>query len=93
MSDDFNVRKFPEQVKAMQRTRSEGSTQPEDEAEAEATAPVRMYKMVRRLSSTAIAPTDSVRTSAPPPPPVSRTQQPPLLETAESDEENSQHEE
>lgn len=64
MSDDFNVRKFPEVMEEAKgrRTLSEGSVQPPtptctDDGDG---TPSRMYKLFRRLSSTAVIPTDSV---------------------------------
>ena len=80
MSDDFNVRKFPEVVEAVkkrQRAMSEGSV---DSSTSEGdTGPARMYKLVRRLSSTAVGPTNPARTPVAPPP------DHPLLESTEED--------
>jgi hypothetical protein len=64
MSDDFNVRKFPqllEGVKTRPRSQSEGSPLPDptDTVTDGDKTPTsrRMYKFIRRLSSTAISPT------------------------------------
>lgn len=79
MSDDFNVRKFPEVVEAAkgrQRAMSEGSVDPIT-TNGEDSGTARVYKLVRRLSSTAIGPTNPART------PVAPAQ--PLLESTEED--------
>ena len=73
MSDDFNVRKFPdelEQVKTRQRSQSEGSvgTLPDGEKtekEEAADRPTRVFKFIRRLSSTAISPMTPTPTGNP----------------------------
>lgn len=59
MSDDFNVRKFPELLEGVQirpRSQSEGSSLSNDK---KAPPSAKMYKFIRRLSSSAISPTGS----------------------------------
>ncbi len=70
MSDDFNVRKFPELLegaKRRPRSSSEGSALPTDGVEEESRAHARVYKFIRRLSSTAVSPTDTTTTLSKPP--------------------------
>lgn len=81
MSDDFNIRKFPEiveDVKVRRRAQSDGSVQPID-----SDGPNRVMGYLRRLSSTALLPTDS--TSLP------QSKPAPLLEA--QDEADSQQDE
>lgn len=68
MSDDFNVRKFPvllESVQMRPRSQSEGSPLSKDSMTDGSTSK-RMYKFIRRLSSTAISPTAEIGSPKPP---------------------------
>ena len=59
MSDDFNVRKFPQLLEGVQkrpRSQSEGSPLTMTGNDEDTTSK-RMFKFIRRLSSTAISPT------------------------------------
>lgn len=62
MSDDFNIRKFPEiveEVKVRRRAQSDSSVQPIDSDGPNSDGPNRVMSYLRRLSSTALLPTDS----------------------------------
>lgn len=81
MSDDFNVRKFPEvveEVKVRRRAQSEGSVEPLTPRQG---APAKVLRLVRTLSSTAMTP-DSSRNPVLPPPPQAK-HPPALLESEE----------
>ena len=90
MSDDFNVRKFPEvveEVKVRRKTVSESTVLSTDGAGD--SKPTRVYKIVRTLSSTAIGPSNPARTPGVARSlPITSSGQPPLSEATEDHSQN-----
>lgn len=85
MSDDFDVRKFPdlmEGVKMRQRSKSLDITESVDESQNDQ-AP-KMIRFLRRLSSGAITPSDTKFRG------LVSSQQPPLTESSKEEEEEQE---